>query len=60
MRDGKLVCGYYGLEMECEGKTISMPLQRVGALQASAVFPWWSSMASFGSGRAMRRKPIPR
>ena len=28
--DGRLVCGYHGLEMGCEGKTIAMPGQRVG------------------------------
>jgi vanillate O-demethylase monooxygenase subunit len=27
--EGKLVCGYHGLEMGCNGKTISMPGQRV-------------------------------
>ena len=27
--EGKLVCGYHGLEMGCEGKTIAMPVQRV-------------------------------
>jgi vanillate O-demethylase monooxygenase subunit len=27
--DGKLVCGYHGLEMGCDGKTIAMPGQRV-------------------------------
>ncbi len=29
VRDGQLVCGYHGLEMGCDGKTISMPGQRV-------------------------------
>ncbi|WP_029001113.1 aromatic ring-hydroxylating oxygenase subunit alpha [Azohydromonas australica] len=27
--DGKLVCGYHGLEMGCDGKAIAMPGQRV-------------------------------
>ncbi len=27
--EGKLVCGYHGLEMGCEGKTLAMPGQRV-------------------------------
>ena len=27
--EGKLVCGYHGLEMGCDGKTIAMPGQRV-------------------------------
>ena len=28
--EGKLVCGYHGLEMGCDGKTVAMPGQRVG------------------------------
>ena len=28
--EGKLVCGYHGLEMGCQGKTLAMPGQRVG------------------------------
>ena len=34
VRDGKLVCGYHGLEMGCQGKTISMPGQRVRGFPA--------------------------
>ncbi|WP_028223922.1 aromatic ring-hydroxylating dioxygenase subunit alpha [Paraburkholderia ferrariae] len=30
VRDGRLVCGYHGLEMGCDGKASSMPGQRVG------------------------------
>lgn len=29
VQDGRLVCGYHGLEMGCEGKPVAMPLQRV-------------------------------
>lgn len=29
IEDGHLVCGYHGLVMGCEGKTIAMPMQRV-------------------------------
>lgn len=29
VQDGRLVCGYHGLEMGCDGKTQAMPLQRV-------------------------------
>lgn len=29
VRDGTLICGYHGLEMGCEGKTLAMPGQRV-------------------------------
>ena len=31
---GKLVCGYHGLEMGCEGKTVLMPGQRVRGFPA--------------------------
>ena len=29
VQNGNLVCGYHGLEMSCDGKTVSMPGQRV-------------------------------
>ncbi|RJF96925.1 aromatic ring-hydroxylating dioxygenase subunit alpha [Noviherbaspirillum cavernae] len=29
VRDGDLVCGYHGLQMGCDGKTVAMPGQRV-------------------------------
>jgi vanillate O-demethylase monooxygenase subunit len=38
--NGRLVCGYHGLEMGCEGKTVHMPGQRVRgfpAIQSYAV-----------------------
>ena len=37
--DGKLVCGYHGLEMGCDGKTIAMPGQRVRGFPAVRAFP---------------------
>ncbi len=37
--NGNLVCGYHGLEMGCNGKTISMPGQRVGGFPAIRTFP---------------------
>lgn len=37
--DGKLVCGYHGLEMGCDGRTVAMPGQRVGAFPAVASYP---------------------
>ena len=37
--EGKLVCGYHGLEMGCEGKTISMPGQRVRGFPAIRTYP---------------------
>jgi vanillate O-demethylase monooxygenase subunit len=37
--EGKLVCGYHGLEMGCEGKTISMPGQRVRGFPQIRSFP---------------------
>jgi vanillate O-demethylase monooxygenase subunit len=39
VRDGNLVCGYHGLEMGCEGKTVSMPLQRVGGFPCIRSYP---------------------
>ncbi|WP_418314872.1 Rieske 2Fe-2S domain-containing protein [Piscinibacter sakaiensis] len=37
--DGKLVCGYHGLEMGCDGKTIAMPGQRVRGFPAIRAYP---------------------
>jgi vanillate O-demethylase monooxygenase subunit len=37
--EGKLVCGYHGLEMGCEGKTVAMPGQRVGGFPKIRAFP---------------------
>ena len=37
--EGRLVCGYHGLEMGCNGKTIAMPGQRVGGFPAIRSFP---------------------
>jgi vanillate O-demethylase monooxygenase subunit len=37
--EGKLVCGYHGLEMGCDGKTIAMPGQRVRGFPAIKSFP---------------------
>jgi vanillate O-demethylase monooxygenase subunit len=37
--NGKLVCGYHGLEMGCDGKTVAMPGQRVRGFPAIKSFP---------------------
>ncbi len=37
--EGKLVCGYHGLEMGCEGKTIAMPGQRVRGFPTIRSYP---------------------
>jgi vanillate O-demethylase monooxygenase subunit len=37
--EGKLVCGYHGLEMGCDGKTIAMPNQRVRGFPAIRAYP---------------------
>ena len=37
--DGRLVCGYHGLEMGCKGNTIAMPGQRVGGFPKIRSFP---------------------
>ncbi len=37
--EGKLVCGYHGLEMGCDGKAIAMPNQRVRGFPAIRAYP---------------------
>ncbi len=37
--EGRLVCGYHGLVMNCDGKTHAMPGQRVGGFPAIQAFP---------------------
>ena len=37
--EGQLVCGYHGLRMGCDGKTLSMPGQRVRGFPAIRSFP---------------------
>jgi vanillate O-demethylase monooxygenase subunit len=37
--EGKLVCGYHGLEMGCDGKTIAMPGQRVRGFPPIRTYP---------------------
>lgn len=37
--NGNLVCGYHGLEMGCNGKTVAMPGQRVNGFPAIKCFP---------------------
>ena len=37
--EGRLVCGYHGLAMGCDGKTISMPGQRVRGFPAIRAYP---------------------
>lgn len=39
VRDGTLVCGYHGLAMGCQGKTVGMPGQRVGGFPPIRTFP---------------------
>ncbi|MCY1292242.1 Toluene-4-sulfonate monooxygenase system iron-sulfur subunit TsaM1 [compost metagenome] len=39
VRDGQLVCGYHGLVMGCDGKTASMPGQRVQGFPCIRSFP---------------------
>ena len=39
VKDDRLVCGYHGLEMGCQGKTVAMPGQRVGGFPAIRVYP---------------------
>ncbi len=37
--EGKLVCGYHGLQMGCEGKTVAMPGQRVRGFPPVRTYP---------------------
>ena len=37
--DGTLTCGYHGLQMGCDGKTVAMPGQRVRGFPAIRAFP---------------------
>ncbi len=37
--EGRLICGYHGLEVGCDGKTIAMPGQRVRGFPAIRSFP---------------------
>lgn len=37
--EGRLVCGYHGLEMGCDGKTVAMPGQRVRGFPPVRRFP---------------------
>ncbi len=39
VENGELICGYHGLSMGCDGKTRSMPKQRVGGFPCNRVFP---------------------
>jgi vanillate O-demethylase monooxygenase subunit len=39
VEDGQLVCGYHGLVMGCEGRTVAMPGQRVQAFPAIRRWP---------------------
>lgn len=39
LSEGRLRCGYHGLEMGCDGKTVSMPGQRVRGFPAIRAFP---------------------
>ncbi len=39
VESGRLVCGYHGLEMGCDGKTVAMPCQRVGGFPAVRTYP---------------------
>ncbi len=37
--EGRLVCGYHGLEMGCDGKAVAMPGQRVRGFPAIRTYP---------------------
>lgn len=37
--DGNLMCSYHGLVMDCHGKAVSMPMQRVGGFPCIRSYP---------------------
>jgi Phenylpropionate dioxygenase and related ring-hydroxylating dioxygenases, large terminal subunit len=39
VKEGRLICGYHGLEMGCEGRALAMPGQRVRGFPAIRAFP---------------------
>ena len=39
VHEGNLVCGYHGLVMGCDGKTVAMPMQRVGGFPCIKSYP---------------------
>jgi vanillate O-demethylase monooxygenase subunit len=39
VREGRLVCGYHGLQMGCDGKVVSMPGQRVRGFPCNRSYP---------------------
>ncbi|MBB2493544.1 aromatic ring-hydroxylating dioxygenase subunit alpha [Aquipseudomonas ullengensis] len=39
VQDGQLVCGYHGLVMGCDGKTVAMPGQRVQGFPCNKSYP---------------------
>ncbi len=39
VREGKLVCGYHGLAIGCDGRTVSMPGQRVQGFPSNRNYP---------------------
>jgi vanillate O-demethylase monooxygenase subunit len=57
VRDGNLVCGYHGLEMGCDGKTVSMPGQRVRGFPCIRSYPGRSNVR-LHLGLARRRSEL--
>jgi vanillate monooxygenase len=66
VQDGVLVCGYHGLRMGCDGKTLAMPGQRVRgfapirsfACEEHAGFIWvWPGEASLATRAALPELP---
>ena len=57
--EGHLQCGYHGLRVECTGKSVSMPGQRVQGFPKARSFPVVERMASSGCGLATPTRPTP-
>ncbi len=60
VENGNLVCGYHGLVMGCDGKTVEMPGQRVRGFPATRPLRYRNGMGSSGSGPVTRRWPTRR
>ena len=58
VRGDVLECGYHGLQYDCEGTCVRIPGQStIPARRGCEAIRWSSSMASSGSGWAMRPAP---
>ena len=61
VQNGNLVCGYHGLVMGCDGKTVDMPGQRVRGFPCNQHIRRGRALWLYlGLARRLRRWPIRR